>query len=1106
MGIMHCRHSVIVILSVLLSLQLWSQGNESIKIIERPKDSVIEIRNGLLGIVIPNKTSFNSKNPKYTLAPIQSIIYRDGTYSDDTPNYLESLAAPTGMTVDLKNNTNECIVKIRYSFNKPRFVQYGETYKGGDAGLGYYQATIRVKKGSKSIMIEEDSDYDIAYRLKISKGLMPDKARYRGWSSLAAVHGYEPNGVAYQNEDKRAPLDAMVDVEYVNERLFPMLSLWDPAGGEVNTGRYWQVYNSTAPANSNLLGFFQGRASRMIGGRSVGPQLLARPTDPTYKTTAAQQDSKSAFLQLILDRRGPDNVWYPRKRFEWVLFISTKTDLLPADKFQPIGKEMNMVSGLGARIDEYAKKKTVIVPAFFDGSIYMPANKMQDLIKRLKEDESFYKMLAKVDPYFKPVTDAWRNSATANEMIKTILNFGEQLQENYKNGDGTHEFSTKYWKGSYTFKKMALNISCLFADKSIVIPAAKKEQLIQLVGLMARIQWDDDNVPFFDSAGINFGTPNMTHMYQNNGRNFFAMLLAKDPEFSKRASNIAKATDKELLGLIYPNGSTFGSPHYTQASIDPLLFTALQLKQAGVNNIFVEQKPLLKKFIDFYCSLLTPASVRFNNYRKLISFGDGSEESAVTFGLLASGYQDSDPALSAKLYSIFQNGAPRMSLFGDIAFTLDMSKNYSSTLQLSSSNFTGYLSHFRNAANSNNETALWIINGESYFDHRNNDRGEVAIYALKTPLSLSRSSFYYPRADDERIRSVVIPEAEFPEWKTANQPVSSVSGKGPVWYKSGQLAYAKLGFSNVSYSKMDTKEKEWYRRVVTINLLDEQPVILFYDSVNNNKPNIWSMLFMSEGTINTTAGDVKPDDRTFDYRINQQDLPKATAEKNLPKGLNKFSFTGQKWPASLQKSGGINWDLYTINTGSASFTSSQWTNIWQNSQEADEFLSTMGRPYSEMQQILRVKSNTPFFHVILPYQKGTEPYKNNVQLKDNNKMLIKYNKGELLISSNCYLFEGSDRTIVSTFTDASFRDKGFAIAGGITEILVAGNDVKIKVHGNSGKRIITVPFEMNLTGQNEQVKSLSKPGSTQVTIDYKSKGLDLVSTEQGYTEYSFRKK
>jgi hypothetical protein len=27
--------------------------------------------------------------------------------------------------------------------------------------------------------------------------------------------------------------------------------------------------------------------------------------------------------------------------------------------------------------------------------------------------------------------------------------------------------------------------------------------------------------------------------------------------------------------------------------------------------------------------------------------------------------------------------------------------------------------------------------------------------------------------------------------------------------------------------------------------------------------------------------------------VNQQDLPKATAEKNLLKGLNKFSFTGR---------------------------------------------------------------------------------------------------------------------------------------------------------------------------------------------------------------------
>jgi hypothetical protein len=116
-------------------------------------------------------------------------------------------------------------------------------------------ATIRIKKESKSIMIEEDADYDIAYKIKISKGLMPDKARYRGWSSLAAVHGMSQLELLIKMKTKRAPLDAMVDVEYVNERLFPMLSLWDPAGGEVNTGRYWQVYNSKAPLTAISLDF-----------------------------------------------------------------------------------------------------------------------------------------------------------------------------------------------------------------------------------------------------------------------------------------------------------------------------------------------------------------------------------------------------------------------------------------------------------------------------------------------------------------------------------------------------------------------------------------------------------------------------------------------------------------------------------------------------------------------------------------------------------------------------------------------------------------------------------------------------------------------------------
>jgi hypothetical protein len=785
------------------------------------------------------------------------------------------------------------------------------------------------------------------------------------------------------------------------------------------------------------------------------------------------------------------------------LFISTKTDLLAPDKFQPIGKEMNAVSGLSTRIDDYAAKPAEPVPAFFDGALYMPVNKISMLIKQVKTDQAFCNRLNALDPYFKPITDSWRNGDSAKSAIRHFIQTGEDIKNMYKNGDGIHDYNTQYWKGSFRYKKIAQEISCLFADKTISITPSQRDSLLMVVRMLARVQWDDDNVPFFDSAGINFGPANMAYQYANNGRNFFSMLFANNPEFSGRAKKVAADTRANLMSAIFEDGTSFGSPHYIQATIDPVLFSMLQLKQSGTVDFFREQKSRLLGFIDFYTALLTPPSVRFKGYRKLISFGDGSEESAVSFALLASGFENIDSSLSNRLYAIFQNGAPRLSLFGDIALAADLAKNHTPSYQSASSSYPGYLSHLRTGINTENETAAWIINGMKYSDHRNNDAGEIAIYALKAPLSLSRDCFYSPRAAGEKIRSLLIPADEFPEWNKANQPINS----SRVWANSLLLSFAKLPHSASSFSKMNTGSKEWYRRIVLITIKEEQPIILFYDSVNNGAENIWSLLNMSEGAVHTAAGDIRPADRVFaSGNPNLEQLPEATAEKSLGSGLNTFTFTGQSWPLSVHPSGGINWNLLTISAAQTSFTLSQWTNYWQNSQEAAEFTATNGRPYSETQQILRVKSKTPFFHLLLPYPKGTEPYKYNVQLANPGKLSLRYGDGMLFITAEYYFYIAPGKTIISSFCEKPVMEKGFGISGGTGETELTGRRITLRVHGNNGKRIFTFPFPVSAIAKNNEVVVINHGKSSEVTIDYLGPGKGLFSYEQGYTEYEFDRK
>jgi hypothetical protein len=1059
------------------------------------KTGFLEIRNGLVGIALPWERAVNSGNWNY--APIQSFIYGQNIYSDNTLNLLKAATAPVYLkTSVVRKSESEIAVKLEYGFQKKENGPGQEKIKTGMDSRGFYSCLVTVRKSEEIIVIEEDANYDIEYGVKISNGLYPDKARYRGWQSTSVKDGYEAQGMLYRSEDARGyPMDATVDLDYSRPYTFPRLSLWDPPGGEINTGRYWILYNSLAETESVILGFFQGKPSRLIGAHHVGPSLRLLPQDPD------NNEKKTAELFIKIDRRAPDNIWHPRKRYQWAVYISTKKNLKEPRNTQPIGLALNKVAGIGENIKSYVTKPARLMPSFYTGGIYMESEKIARLQQSIRNSDKVYRRICELEPGYKAVWDSWYSIDSAKSLLRQLKELKTTLEDQYRSGEGIYQSRYRYWKGVLNYKYYAICASALFSNKAFPLSLADKKELEQLVVLMARILWDDNNVPLFDSAGVNFGPANMPFQYRNTGRFFFALMLANDPEFSARARKVPAAIKKDIDDAIHTNGASFGSPHYTQATIDPILFSALQLKQSGLGDLF-KTEPKITAFAKFYLSMLTPASCRFEGKRKIISFGDGAEESVSTFGLLATGLGNVNKTLSEELAAAYFNGPPRFSYAGPMPLAVDVLNNVEKKLSVANSNFSGYLSHFRSAENQKFENAFWILNGDRYSDHRHDDAGQVAIYALGAPLSLSSSSFYYPAATDSRIKSVVVPEKIFPEWTGQEQPINSRSLTNRTWPVSGLIEFANLGPVVLSKVLMRSEDKSWFRTVVHFSLHDDMPGFIFYDSVAGYDTNIWSIPMMSQGHIKSPAGLILPEKRMHNTELQQ--LPKPTDQKNIPAGWNEFQFTGQEWKSHF--SNGINWQLFIYSSQPTGLTVSHWGTTWQNSTEKDEFKKTNGRSYTEEQQILRLKFQNSLMAVLLPYIKSAQPYQNLSNGKNAGFLKFRQKEDEITIGPDfLYVRSNGEEAIFLLGTKGNWEKDGIHLKGGVMSLQVNDSLAVVRVHGASGKRSFSLPVRKLVPITKYQNLILKSSGNTtQVAIDYSNINQDLMPGEKGYKEFVFK--
>jgi len=1009
----------------------------AVRITENPE--WYEIANGLTGVRI-------ARAGNNSLAPIQGILYRDGTWTATGPNVLEVAGNATSMTVRfVDNGPLRVIVEVSYTFDRSRLKYASKLLI--PTGQGFYRSTIEIQAGQPSILIEDDTDTDLRYSLDIYHGLEPDQARYRGHHSTSVQNGYEADGQQYRQWHERPQMDAFRDLQYQTPAptsytstapYLRRMAVWDP--WVFDSGWYWQLYNVKAAPDANLLGIFAGPASEAIGAAHNGAGIFTAP-------------GPVAGIAFETHRRAPDARVFPRVRVSWGIFIGTKAaDLGDPYKVQNIARQMNLHGGIN--LNKVYRYQTGFPdpPADYQ-PLYMDRAAVGSVIARVRSDADYYHRLYDAEPSARPLLDMWRDTSGRKLMavVDNTAKTARELLDALVNGDGIYDFRFHYWHGGLEMSRQAVWINSVLT--SDMAAAEDKARVKAVAVLFANVLWDSDFVPMFDGHGLNMGTANMP-VQQGEYRDLYALLLANHPMMKERVASACQNALANLHQTINESGAHMGSTHYIGASMGPLLSTLQQLQMAGVVDAF-KTEDRLAKFAEFYLNLLTPPEVRFGGYRKLISVGDGSTESSELFGQLATGFSDRDRTLSSRLMAAWiQGGFTHSGFHGSTILKIDDTLPPENA-RLGNATFPGWYTVLRNGWATRNETAAWLVDGDFYRDHAHEDNGTVVMYALGAPLSLDWGSTYSPQTPAGFMHSLVLPESTLRfAWNQDNPPLD---GGGLRWRHANQQAFESFSASgHVSATYEAPNGTTWTRSVYSIHPDENYPILIIRDGFSGPEANaekILTLNLMADGPVATPEGPVTPPTRLYSSREGPKQLPSASPVVSLKAGLNHFGFTGQ-WL--------INWDLYTFSAQSAQALMGCWSHNWHPNREQGEFAKANGRPFEEKQYIFRAKTTSDFSVLLLPYRKGQakEP---EVKM-EGAKIVVSRGGWTATLQDDCYVYADAHRILLTTFGSTLCEASGISIQGGPAEIDVERNRAVITAHGVPGLRTMGLPGAWNANG------------------------------------------
>src|SRR5579862_976283 len=905
----------------------------------------------------------------YALAPIQGIRLRDGTWTAVGPNALVAMASQlTDAKVEmLELGPLKALVRIRYDFRKPAYA-YGQQ-QISSPGPGYLIVMLTLYAGQPSILIEEETDLDEVWAANFHDGLAPDKAQYKGHHSTDPELGHMPDGSIYSPDHARTHYrgepDATVELQYQRPQLpsyvsskqsWRLLAVWDP--WIFDGGWYWQLYNSAAGPNSNLVSIFAGAASRALSPGMSGASIFTLPSDPRFPDKPVAGISSQSY------RRAPDAHVSPRSRFSWGIFLGTKEHDLPGPGRVPtVNLQGNLFGGALNLTKMAAMKFEFADPAQGYGGLYMDKRVLDAVIQRVRQskdvENGLYHWLYNAEPMSRALFDAWADEGgrKMRAAAEDIFRLAGDLTDDLVNGQGIYTFRFAYWQGGLEMMRRGLWIDQILASHKLT--SEEEARLKATACLFAYILWDNDFVPMDNSDGINLGTPNMPQQ-QLGYRYFYALLLAGHPDFAVRASAVLGDVLNQVRQQINDSGAHFGAPHYISAAFAPTLNTLMQVKQLGSSDPF-RSETRLAKFADFYLNLLTPPEVRFSGRpRSYIALGDSSTEASSLYGQLGTAFRDADPTLSRRLMGAWRAaGKPHSGFFGTTVMSID-ARLPAQDPALGSATFPGYYSVLRSGWNTPNETTAWIVNGDFYRDHRSNDSGNLILYALGVPVSVHWGSIYSPRTPSAYYHSSIVPEYLIGRrWDAPDPPPDGVVER--IWQTSSETAFSTSATVDVSVSKFTRADTEWTRTLQLWHSDPSFPIIVVRDEFTGRDASASKVLtlnLLAEGPVQTPAGALTPELRThpaIERASFAEQLPSAGPVFTLSEGVSQLSFTGQF---------GVDFDLFVIASKPQAALLGNWADTWTQQSISN---------WEERQHILRIRGSGPFQLVLVPFRSGHRP-------------------------------------------------------------------------------------------------------------------------------------